>query len=198
MEVMLHPDGAEILYWELGSCGNDSCDPVLRRLAGLKEAVPLESFTTADGWQKPVFGNLKAYAVDEKVSELNAAQVARYFGGSHHIEAMIRKAPRSNIGILLGLDAGLVLDVLLPLAEGEYRNGDLALSVGNFVVVNPESQGIPCYHRGVVINIELGPEDLDYIYRSQRDSEPFVRAIKALNGKTDLPPEFIEALKMTH
>jgi hypothetical protein len=171
----------------------------MSKLGLARVPTPLSDFIDKESgsWLKPVFGSLKAFAIKEGRHVLGVRDVARYFGGQHHIEGMIRKAYRSNIGILLGYDAGLVLDVLLPLTEGEYRNGPWRLDVGDFVIANPEKPGTPCYHRGLVVNIELLPEDVLEILEEQRNSKEFAEAMNRLQSPIMLPEEYLEALRLS-
>jgi hypothetical protein len=195
---MLNPDASKVTREMLSSCGNTSCDVAVAQLALARVQVPLRDFVDKEtgSWQKPVFGSLQAYALAEGLDELGAREVARYFGGKHHIEGMIRKASQSNLGVLMGLDAGLVLDVLLPLTDGHYRNGAWDLDMGEYVVANPKSEATPCYHRGLVVNIDLEPEDVLNILEEQRDSQEFADAMNRLSGPIVLPPEFLEALRL--
>jgi hypothetical protein len=171
----------------------------MSKLGLARVSITLSDFVDKESgsWLKPVFGSLKAYAVKEGYHNLGVREVARYFGGQHHIEGMIRKAYRSNIGILLGFEAGLVLDVLLPLIGGEYRNGPWRLDMGDYIVANPDKPGIPCYHRGLVVNIDLLPEDVLEILEEQRHSKEFAEAINRLKGPIKLPEEYLEALRLS-
>lgn len=196
---MLNPDGAWLVMKMLGSCGNDSCDAVVARLRITKVPTALTVFTDGKGnWQKPVFRSLQTYAVSENLLNLGVREVAHYFAGTAHIEGMVYKAVRSNLGMLLGLEAGLVLDVLLPLEEdGHYRNGEWDLDLGEQVWVNPEAEGVPCAHRGLVVKLNLAPEDISDILREQRQSQDFAAAIVKLGGRINYPSEYLEALRLT-
>lgn len=197
---MLNPDGAWLVMKMLGSCGSDSCDEIVTRLRITKVPTALRSFSDPQTkrWLKPVFDSLQAFAVKEDCHSLGTREVAQYFGGVHHIQGMIYKAARSNLGMIMGLDAGLVLDVLLPLDEaGHYRNGDWDLDLGEQVWVNPDDQGVPCAHRGLVVKLGLEPEDVASILTAQRQSVEFAEAIGRLGNRVTFPPEYLEALRLT-
>jgi hypothetical protein len=196
--IYLNPDAARLVREMLGSCGNQSCDEVMAKLGLARVPISLTGFMDRESgsWMKPVFGSLQGYARTEGLYSLGVREVARYFGGKHHIEAMIRKASRSNLGMILGLDAGLVLDVLLPLVDGEYHNGRWQLDMGDFIVANPKEEGVPCYHRGLVVNLPLTPDDVIEILGEQQASEEFAAAIERLKGPIVLPPEYLEALRL--
>jgi hypothetical protein len=201
--VLLLPAGAAIVKEALNSCGSNSCDEAVHKLGLARVPVPLSDFhdRKSGQWLKPVFGSLKAYAQTEGIHHLGASEVARYFGGKHHIEGMIRKAMNtgpgiSNISALMGLDAGLVLDVLLPLTDGCYRNGDWVLDMGEYVIANPDVKGVPCYHRGLVVNIPLTADDVLAILKEQRESKEFGAAIERLKSPIQFPPEYLEAIRL--
>ena len=202
--VYLTPDGAKLVHAMLGSCAADSCDVAMSRLSLVRVSTALQVFTDPESgsWQKPVFGSLQAYALAEGYYELGVKEVARYFAGRHHIEAMIRKATHtepgiSNISVLMGLDAGLVLDVLLPLNDGHYQNGGHDLDLGEFVVVSPESSGVPCYHRGLVVKVPLSPAEVADILEEQGQVAEFMAALSRLKSPVQLPPNYLEALRLT-
>lgn len=201
--VYLNPDGAKLVREMLGSCGNKACDEVMHKLSLARIPISLTDFVDRESgqWLKPVFGSLKAYAKTEGIHYLGASEVARYFGGKHHIEGMIRKAAGThegvnNLAVLMGYNAGLVLDVLLPLTDGYYRNGNWFLDMGDYVIANPETEGVPCYHRGLVVNIPLAPDNVLGMLEEQRESKEFGAAIKRLKSPIQLPSEFLEALRL--
>lgn len=198
---MLNPRGAGLLYWMLGSCGGDSCSPAMAKLKITKVSTALSSFTDSESgqWLKPVFGALQGYAIDEGISQLGAREVARYFGSQRHIDAMVPKVThqQSSLAVMMGWDAGLVLDVLLPLIDGHYQNGGVDLDLGDYVVVNPDDKGVPCYHRGLVVNLPLTPRDVMKILEEQHRSHIFMEALRRLKSPVKLPAEYLEALRLT-
>lgn len=197
--ILLNPDGAWLVAKMLGSCGSDTCDEVVARLRLTRAQTALRAFADEKGnWLKPVFNSLQAYAMEHDFSALGVREIARYFGGTAHIDGMVYKAVQSNLGMLLGLSAGLVLDVLLPLSgDGHYRNGDWDLDLGQQVWANPDAEGVPCAHRGLVVNLPLLPDDVAAILAEQRQSKEFGGAIVKLEGRIFYPPEYLEALRLT-
>lgn len=202
--IYLDPDAARFVREMLSSCGNKSCDEAMSKLGLARAPISLSSFIDRESgsWMKPVFGSLQGFANDEGLYSLGVREVVRYFSGKHHIEAMIRKATHaepgiSNISVLMGLDAGLVLDVLLPLNDGHYRNGGYDIDLGEFVTVNPDVPGVPCYHRGLVVNVPLAPAEVADILGEQSRVADFMAALSRLKSPIQLPPNYLEALRLT-
>lgn len=195
---MITPNAARFVLQMLHSCGNKQCETALARLALMRVSTPLTTFTDPETghWLKPVFGSLQAFAKSEGLYELDLPELVRYFGGAHHIEGMIRKAPASSLTRFVSLDEALVLDVLLPLRDGHYRNGSWDLDMGEYVVVNPDSPGQPYYHRGLVVNLEVPPTVTLAILEDQRDSGDFAAAMGRIKGPISLPAEYLEALRL--
>jgi hypothetical protein len=177
------------------SCGNERCDLATSRLFNLKEEEPLDSFQTVHGWLKPAFGNLQLFAIEEGLKKIDLADMVYYFGGRHHIEYMIRKAERSDLGILMGREAGLVLDVLLPIVDGKYINDDLVLEFSEYVTSNPKTNGIALFHRGLLVKAKVHESVIESILEDQRKSAEFMAAAHRLKSPITLPANFISAMK---
>lgn len=196
-KIQITPTGGWLIAKMLQSCGLMSCDSLVCKLDSLQKPVLLSSLYSKErgGWLKPVFGNLKAYAIDEGIDELDVVAVARYFGGKHHINHMIPKSRASNISYELGEAAGLVLDVLLPLEGNRYINNGLDLVIEGGVEVGGLGGQARCYHRGLIVILPLSEEDVSRILADQLQSKDFVTAIKRLKSPVSLKPEHQIAIK---
>lgn len=191
------PTGGWLIAKMLESCGSTTCDASVTELLSMKSPVPLSHFYSEKegAWTKPVFGNLKAYATDEGITELDVIAVAKYFGGKHHIRHMIPKARASGISYELGEAAGLVLDVLLPLEEEVYKNDGFELVIKGGVSINDLKGRVSCYHRGLVVSLPLSEADVSQILAEQRQSPEFMAALKRIKSPISLRPEHQTALK---
>lgn len=194
-KILLYPDGAAVLKKMLSSCGNLSCDYAVKQLENMEAPTELSSFQKDGQWIKPAFGNLQEYAKIEKIERLNELEVARYFGGKHHIKLMIRKAFQSHLGIEMGLEAGLVLDVLLPIVDGKYTNDKYKLKFKNFVDISSDKNLPKFYHRGLIINLDLKKQDINEMLKEQIENKEFVKALSKMKSSVVLPENFIESLK---
>lgn len=196
-KILIMPTGGWLVAKMLESCGSTTCDASVEELLSMKSPLPLSQFySEKEGvWLKPVFGNLKAYATDEGVTELDVIAVAKYFGGKHHIRHMIPKARASGISYELGEAAGLVLDVLLPLEGETYKNEGLELIIKGGVRADDHRGRVSCYHRGLVVNLPLSESDVTQILAEQRQSPEFVAALKRIKGPVSLKIEHQKALK---
>ena len=193
-KIKLSPKAAWFVAQMLRSCGNQSCDLAVAKLLGVTTFVYLDEFTTSEGWLKPVFGNLQEYALKEGLKELDVREVVRYFGGTHHINHMLPKVFRSNLKIILGdIDTGLVLDVLLPIENGAYQNGDVRIEIEDLFYLNPDDPGRTFAHRGLAINVPVTADDVLEILTQQKSHPDFARALSRVPSKISLPPNLKEA-----
>lgn len=193
--IYISEEAARFLAEILTSCGNNRCEPVLNSLFKQREAVFLDSFWRDGAWEKPVFGNLQHFAIDEKIKELGINEVICYFGGKHHIAHMIRKAARSNLSYLMGTEAGLVLDVLLPLKGSLYSNAGYRLEFSNLVDNSSTEKGTRFVHRGLVVRAKVSKRTIERILAEQVSSPEFTKALNGLGKKIEFPENFIKALE---
>ncbi len=194
-KIILTPAAGEFVAKMLISCGAKGCDLSVSRLFGMNRPVNLTSFQSKGNWLKPVFGNLNQFATEEGLTEIDIDEVVYYFGGRHHIDYMIRKATQSDLGYLMSLDAGLVLDVLLPLTNGFYQNGKEVLILESFVEVNSKDSGVAFFHRGLVVRADVSEEVVRRIFQDQRQSKEFMLALGRLGGSVALPENLLSALR---
>jgi hypothetical protein len=196
-KILIIPTGGWLVAKMLESCGSTACDASVAELLSMKSPIALNRFYFEEegAWIKPVFGNLKAYATDEEIVELDVVAVAKYFGGKHHIRHMIPKARASGISYELGEAAGLVLDVLLPLDGEVYKNDGFELVIKGGVRVGDLKGTVSCYHRGLVVTLPLPEADVSQILAEQRQSPEFMAALKRIKGPVSLRPEHQTALK---
>lgn len=202
-DITIQPEAARLIAIALSSCGNDSCDIAIQRLSKVSTPVSLSRFATKDGWLKPVFGNLQAYAIENGIRDLGVQDVTHYLGGKSHINDMVAKVygpagGMSSIAYELGKDAGLVLDVLLPLSEdGHYQNNGWDIDLGDYVLADPDDEGVLCYHRGLVVRLPLPPSLVVAILEEQRDHTEFRAAAERLGDRVELPRAHLEAIRLS-
>lgn len=196
-EILIHSSGARVLSQMLSSCGNLSCDIAIEKLSKMEAPEPLSNFQSEGQWLKPAFGNLQEFAFSENIENLKAAEVAKYFGGKYHINHMIRRASQTHIGIDVSIEAGLVLDILLPLTGYKYKyvNGGIELQFDNYVEFIKNSNGKKFYHRGLIMCFDLTDEVVNQILKEQRENKDFMEALKKLEKPARIPDNFIESLK---
>lgn len=197
---MITPQGAKVLRGMIVSCGSAGCFEAIRLLEGIRVRVPLTAvgLDQSGNWRMAAFSRLKDYAVAEGIRVLDAWEVIHYFGGRHHIDIMERIADHAGIGQYLGPHAGLVSHVALPLADGLYQNNEHTLSFGGQLLeYNPDEEGIPFYHLGVVVRVPLTNDQLSRIKAEQLESEAFTRALTKIADPIVPPPEYWEALTCT-
>lgn len=195
--ITLTKEAARFIAEMLFSCGNARCEPSLKKLLGTSGSISLAEFGLkgGNGWQKPVFSSLQSFALEEGISEIGLNEIVLYFGGRHHIVRMIRKASHSNLGYLMGPEAGLVLDVLLPLDGNLYKNGEHSIEFANFAEVSPKKGERRFIHRGLVVSAGVTDLVVESVLSEQLDSPEFSKALLALGRVVMFPENFILALK---
>lgn len=195
-EIIITAKAAHFVAEMLASCGNDRCDLASRLLKEVNKTRPLTDFRSNGGsWLKPVFGNLQSFAIEEGLAEIGLSEVVYYFGGKHHIAHMIRKATQSNLSFLMGADAGLVLDVLLPLEGNYYQNSGYELEFTNFVELSSGDTGTRFIHRGLIVSAEVSSDTVKRIKAEQEQSKEFFKALSRTKTPVRFPKNFLKALE---
>jgi hypothetical protein len=199
MSILITPGGARVLRAMIVSCGTAGCFDSIKRLENVKVRVPLTAVgQDAEGnWQMAAFSRLKNFAVEEGITVLDTYDVIRYFGGSFHINIMVRLSGHAGLGQYLGSSVGLVSHVALPLEDGVYENAGHRLEFENYIVVNPSSEGHPFYHLGLVVHVPITQAQVKAIKAEQESSVEFVEALSKIKQPIVPPDEYWEALNCT-
>lgn len=196
--LMLTPGGAWALGMHVLSCGEiQDCAVMLSRLRSLTEPVPLEEVgRRADGYWFNPFRGLYEYMQTRlpESFEIQAVDVARYFGSFEHAEVKLRDQ-LSTLKQEMGREMGFFLHVGLPLDEDlVYRNGEYSLRFGN--LVDGGGQGRPFTHLGLLFRLPMTQKEADEILADQARHPEFLAVLKKYNGQeVFLPANYVEATK---
>jgi|GEM_PF-1747379 len=189
-------EAAKLIRSMVVSCGSTGCVATMKLLDSQTGTVPYDSISKIEGYsyRLKVFERLQHYANQEGLKTIEVADVARYFGGTLHIDIMCEHASHAGLARFLGEAAGLVTHVFLPLEGRTYRNAGQEIIFENTYELNPGKPGVPCFHLGVVINVPISASVVREILAEQAGSEAFVDYLKEIDSTIVIPEQYYYAL----
>ena len=199
MLTYISSGAAKVLRAMIVSCGSSGCFEAVRDLANVDEKVSIEEIglDKSGNWKMAVFQRLLWYAREEKIEEFSTFDMVCYFAGNLHIEIMSRISDHAGLGEYLGKDIGLVTHVLLPLEGDVYNNAGYSVRFKKAVEVNPKEKGYPCYHLGLIVNVDITQDQVARIKKIQAKNKDFVFALSKIKGAVSPPDEYFKALNCT-
>lgn len=199
MDIIINKKGAKVLAAMITSCGSLDCRETTKLLMTVEEPVDLLSVGMKENgmWRLAAFERIYRFCQKHNLSELSEWEIAWYFGSDFHVEEMLRGGYR-KLGDYLGYDIGLVAHLLLPLEKDlSYLNLDKKITFEDMLFLNPEEEGVSCYHLGLVVNIPLTDAQVAKIKESQGSSREFKESLLKISNSIRPPRNYLEGLKCT-
>ena len=188
--------GIQLLRSMIVSCGNFDCFEAIAVLESVEGTVDFDTIAKIPNYsyRLKAFERLEKYAEENKVSTLGVYDVAAYFGGDFHINIMDEFSAHAGLARYFGESAGLVTHVLLPLTGNKYINHEFEIEFLGTYCINPDQNGVPCFHLGLVVNVPLTAEQVQTILETQYQNKVFRGYLKEMPRKLNIPPEYYTAL----
>lgn len=178
------------------SCGNIDCFEAIKVLESVGQTIDFDVIAKVPDYtyRLKAFERLEKYARDNSLEVLEAYDVAAYFGGDFHISIMDEFTAHAGLSRYFGESVGLVTHVLLPLTGTTYTNHEFNVSFKGAYCLNPEEDGVPCFHLGLIVNVPLTKNQVHKILEAQYVNSIFRTYLEQLPPTIEIPKEYFIAL----
>lgn len=209
-ELRITKPAVRLLRSMIVSCGNINCFEAMKVLDSVEGTIDYDAIAKIPSYsyRLKAFERLEKYAQINNLKLIDLFDVAMYFGGDYHISLFEEFAAHAVLARYLGEvgdDFGLISHVLLPLTKSSslrgtkqssffYRNHEYEFEIKGAFHINPKSEGIPCFHLGLIVNVPLTDAEIDQILDVQYKNEVFREHLSALPEVIEIPKEYYQAL----